>query len=63
MGWDHNFGIMRYGEGWRYRRKICQEYFGKESFKNYQSVISLKVHAMLDGLLKTPEKLEYHNKM
>lgn len=63
MGWDHNFGLLRYGESWRYRRRICQEYFSKEAVKNYHGVILQKVHAMLDGLLKLPEKFEDHNKM
>jgi len=63
MSWDHNFGLMRYGEGWRYRRKICQEHFRKEAVKNYHDVISQKVHAMLDGLLQSPNKFKEHNKM
>ena len=60
MGWDRNLAPMRYGEAWRYRRK---EYFSKEAVKNYHGVISQKVHAMLDGLLKLPEKFEDHNRM
>jgi hypothetical protein len=63
MSWDHNLALMRYGEKWRYYRKICQEYFRKEAVKNQYSVISQKVHAMLDGLLQSPKKFEYHNKM
>lgn len=63
MSWGHNFGLMRYGEGWRYRRKICQEHFRKEAVKNYHNVISQKVHGMLDGLLQSPNKFEDHNKM
>ena len=63
MGWDHNFALIRYGEAWRYRRQISQEYFRKEAVKNYHNVISQKVHRMLDGLLQSPKKFEYHNKM
>jgi hypothetical protein len=63
MSWDHNFAHMRYGEEWRYYRKICQENFRKEAVKNYHSIISQKVHAMLDGLLQSPKKFEYHSKM
>ena len=37
--------------------------FRKEALTNYQGVILQKVHAMLDGLLKSPEKFESHNKM
>ena len=48
MSWDHNFGLMRYGEAWRYRRQICEEHFRKEAAKNYHNIISQKVHAMLD---------------
>ena len=63
MSWDHNVALMRYGEEWRYCRRICQEHFRKEAVKNYHSVISQKVHAMLDGLLQNPKDFEYHNKM
>ena len=63
MSWDHNIALMRYGEGWRYCRKICQEHFRKNAVKNYHNVISQKVHAMLDGLLQSPKKFEYHNRM
>ena len=63
MSWDHNIALMRYGEGWRYHRKMCQQMFRKEALKDYQGVIMQKVHAMLDGLLKSPEKFDYHNKM
>jgi len=54
---------MRYGEEWQYRRKICQEHFRKEAVKKYHTVISQKVHAMLDGLLRSPKEFEHHNKM
>ena len=63
MGWDHNVALMRYGTGWQYRRTICQQAFHKEAVKDYQSIMFQKVHAMLDGLLKSPEKFEHHNKM
>ena len=60
---EHNVGFMRYGARWRYHRKICQEIFRKDAVKDYHSIITQKVHAMLYGLLKTPEKFEEHNKM
>ena len=60
---DHIIGLLRYGEQWRYHRKICQEIFRREAVKNYHSVMSQKVHAMLDGLLRSPAKFEEHNKM
>lgn len=63
MSWDHSIGLMRYGEGLRYYRKICHENFRKEAVKNYESVMLQKVHAMLNQLLKCPEKFEEHNKM
>jgi cytochrome P450 len=60
---EHNIGFMRYGEEWRYHRKICQEIFRKKAVKDYHSIILQKVHAMLYGLLKSPEKFQEHNKM
>ena len=63
MGWDHSFSSMRYGQEWRYHRKICHQTVHKGVVKNYHSVMLQKVHTMLDGLLKSPEKFEEHNKM
>jgi len=63
MSWDHNIAIMRYGELWRYHRKICMQNFNKEAVNNYHSVMLQKVHQMLDGLLRSPEKFKHHNKM
>jgi cytochrome P450 len=63
MGWDHNVALMRYGEGWLHRRKIAHQIFRKEAVKNYHNVLLEKVHSMLDGLLKNPEKFDQHNRM
>jgi hypothetical protein len=60
---EHNLTLMRYGENFRYHRKMFQEMFRKDAIKNYHSVMLEKVHAMLYGLLKSPEKFEEHNKM
>ena len=63
MGWDHNIALMRYGEGWFYRRKIAHQNFRKEAVKNYHNVLLEKVHCMLDGLLKNPEQFDQHNRV
>lgn len=63
MGWDHNVALMRYGEGWLYRRKIAHQNFRKEAVKNYHNVLMEKVHSMLYGLLNSPEKFDQHNRM
>ena len=63
MGWDHNVALMRYGEGWFYRRKIAHQNFRKEAVKNYHSVLLEKIYCMLDGLLKNPEQFDQHNRM
>ena len=44
-------------------RKIMQHNFKQESVKKYRPVILEKVTTMLAGLLESPDKLEYHNKM
>ena len=54
---------MGYGESWRYHRRICQQKFRSENLGSYHPVLTRKVHAMLQGLLASPEKFEYHNKM
>ena len=63
MGWNYNIALLGYGESWRYHRKICQQKFRPESLGPYHPVQTRKVHAMLQGLLVSPEKFEYHNKM
>lgn len=63
MGWNYNISLLRYGESWRYHRKICQQKFKPESLGSYHPVQTRKVHAMLQGLLASPDKFEYHNKM
>ena len=63
MNWGHNIGLLRYGDKLRYHRKICQQNFGKEAVKHYHSVMLQKVHALLDGLLGSPERFEQHSKM
>lgn len=63
MSMEHNVGFMRYGAIWRYHRRICQEIFREQAVKDYHGIISQKVHAMLYGLLKNPEKFQEHNKM
>jgi len=60
---DHNVTLMRYGGEFRYHRKIFQEIFRKAAVKDYHSVMLQKVHAMLNGLLKSLEKFQEHNKM
>ena len=63
MGWNYNIALLGYGDSWRYHRKICQQKFRPESLGAYHPVQTRKVHAMLQGLLVSPEKFEYHNKM
>ena len=63
MSWNNNVTLMRYGDKFRYHRRICQQNLNKEAAKRYHSVILQKVHETLDGLLKSPEKFEEHNKM
>jgi hypothetical protein len=63
MSWEHNVALMRYGEGWFYRRKIAHQNFRKEAVKNYHNILLEKVHSMLDGLLNSPGKFDQHNRM
>jgi cytochrome P450 len=63
MNWDHMIVIMRYGEAWQYHRKICQQIFRKAVVKDSHGIMSQKVHAMLNGLLESPEKFEQHIKV
>ena len=40
-----------------------QQIFRKDAVKDYHSIMLQKVHTMLYGLLKSPEKFQEHNKM
>ena len=60
---EHNVGFMPYGGEWQYHRKIMQQFFRKDVVNDYHSILLQKVHTMLYGLLKSPEKFQEHNKM
>jgi hypothetical protein len=60
---EHNVTLMRYGGEFRYYRKIFQEHFRKKAVEDNYNIMLQKVHAMLYGLLKSPEKFQEHNKM
>ncbi|KAF8973005.1 cytochrome P450 [Flammula alnicola] len=64
MGWDPAMvPLLRYGETWRLHRKIMQQNFNYEAAKQYRPITVRKVYKMLGGLLESPEKFQYHNKM
>ncbi|KDR69747.1 hypothetical protein GALMADRAFT_128336 [Galerina marginata CBS 339.88] len=63
MGWDYNVGMIRYGDVWRFHRKICQQNFRRGAAESYHLVQVEKVHEMLQNLLDTPHKFDDHNKM
>jgi cytochrome P450 len=62
MGWDHNIGLLQYGDKWRVHRKICQQNFNARAAVDYQPIIKSKVSQLLQGLLASPERFEEHNK-
>ncbi|KAF9479967.1 cytochrome P450 [Pholiota conissans] len=62
MGWDHNIGLLQYGDKWRVHRKICQQNFNARAALDYQPMIKSKINDLLQGLLVSPERFEEHNK-
>ncbi|PPQ72452.1 hypothetical protein CVT24_003118 [Panaeolus cyanescens] len=63
IGWDYNIATLRYGDPWRYRRRICQQNFKSQTAHKYHPIQIRKVYDMLVGLLDTPERFDDHNKM
>ncbi|KAJ7811372.1 cytochrome P450 [Mycena leptocephala] len=56
MGWDFNVGLMRLGDRWRHHRRMFQQHFRRDMSRNYRPVQMKKVHALLQGLLSTPQE-------
>ncbi|KAJ7935552.1 cytochrome P450 [Mycena leptocephala] len=56
MGWDFNMGVMRLGDRWKHHRRMFQQHFRRDMSRNYRPVQMKKVHALLQGLLSTPQE-------
>ncbi|KAJ7928115.1 cytochrome P450 [Mycena leptocephala] len=56
MGWDFTVPLLRLGEKWRHQRRMFQQHFRRDISRNYRPVQMKKVHALLQGLLSTPQE-------
>ncbi|KAJ7935572.1 cytochrome P450 [Mycena leptocephala] len=56
MGWDFSMALMRLGDRWRNHRRMFQQHFRRDMSRNYRPVQMKKVHALLQGLLSTPQE-------
>ncbi|KAJ7928089.1 cytochrome P450 [Mycena leptocephala] len=56
MGWDFSAAIMRLGDRWRHHRRMFQQHFRRDMSRNYRPIQMKKVHALLRGLLSTPQE-------
>ncbi|KJA22841.1 hypothetical protein HYPSUDRAFT_66808 [Hypholoma sublateritium FD-334 SS-4] len=63
MGWDSNMAFMPLGDEWRRHRRVAQQNLRQDAMVQYYPIQLEKVHRMLQGLLDTPERFDYHNKM
>ncbi|KAF8161644.1 cytochrome P450 [Crassisporium funariophilum] len=63
MGFDYNIALMRYGQGWRSHRKVCQQILRQKAIGAFEPVQMRKVNEMLKGLLATPDRFDQHSKM
>ena len=63
MGWDNAIPTMSTGDKWRRHRRIAQQVFRQSAISQYYPTQLKKVHRLLQGLLDTPERFDYHNKM
>lgn len=55
--------VMSIGKEWRRHRRVAQQYFRQDAMSQYYPIQLNKVHMTLQGLLDTPERFDYHNKM
>jgi cytochrome P450 len=60
MGWNQNVAVMRYGDGWRQHRKLCQQNFDAEVSKQYHPIQLTRVHRFLCNVLDSPENVFDH---
>ncbi len=63
MGWDNTTPSLSTGDKWRKHRRIAQQNFRHSTISQYYPIQVKKVHRLLRGLLDTPERFDYHNKM
>ena len=63
MGWESNMAFMPLGDEWRRHRRVAQQNLRQDAMVQYYPIQLEKVHRMLQGLLGTPERFDYHNKM
>ena len=61
MGWDKNLGLMKYGDGWRQHRKLCNQNLNADAAKHYSPIQMERVHNFLRNVLQEPEKVFDHS--
>ncbi|ESK85761.1 cytochrome p450 [Moniliophthora roreri MCA 2997] len=60
MGWERNFGFMKYCEQWRIQRRLFDRMFNRTASRNYQSQEARTTRGLLKKLLKDPDNLFSH---
>ncbi|KAJ6576429.1 cytochrome P450 [Mycena vulgaris] len=55
IGWGFNSALLPVGDKWRQARRMFQQHFRQDISRNYRPVQMKKVHALLQGLLSTPQ--------
>ncbi|KAF8953631.1 cytochrome P450 [Flammula alnicola] len=63
MGMDRNIAFMPQGTEWRKHRRIMQQNFRLDTLATHHPIQLRRVHVMLKGLLESPERFQYHNKV
>ncbi|CEL57034.1 O-methylsterigmatocystin oxidoreductase OS=Aspergillus flavus GN=ordA PE=3 SV=2 [Rhizoctonia solani AG-1 IB] len=51
MGWGNLTGMLRYGDRWRFQRKLTHEAFHKNANKALRPLVERQTHLILQGLL------------
>ncbi|KAL0951322.1 hypothetical protein HGRIS_008028 [Hohenbuehelia grisea] len=63
IGWDWNFGLMRYNDAWRMRRRIFHQYFQQSTVDAHQPVQMKATYGLLRNLLERPERFMDHARL
>ncbi|KAJ6529442.1 cytochrome P450 [Mycena vulgaris] len=60
MGWDFNFGFMKYGDHWRVHRRLFHNVFHNEAAQLFQPKELIVTHELLRRILQEPDAVMDH---
>ncbi|KAH6917895.1 cytochrome P450 [Coprinopsis sp. MPI-PUGE-AT-0042] len=60
MGWTYAFGLLPYGERWRFLRREFHRFMSPTAVLGYRQIQQNSVYSFLNNLLETPDSFSTH---